>query len=161
MSFSSNSVVPRIILTPALSAWAPLFAGYHAYLSLSAAFGRFETGKFLGTSGVPEDSQQLIKNRAFGNFSENVPLALVLAGVCELNGANTKAINLILGTLFALRISHAELGLKWPGHTQRLQNDGIQFGRITGFLGTNAVIAGLGGYAFYLCAPAIKAIYGY
>lgn len=115
MSFSSNSVVPRITLTPALSAWAPLFAGYHAYLSLNAGFARVDSKKWLGTQGVPEDSRQLVQNRAFGNFVEYVPIALLLAGVCELNGAKTSVINGALGALFFLRIAHAEFGIKVPG----------------------------------------------
>lgn len=160
MSFSSRSVVPRIILTPALSAWAPFFAGYHAYLSVTAAFARNDSKKYLGTTGVPEDSRQLVLNRAHGNFTENVPIALILAGICELNGANTTAINALLGALFFLRIAHAELGLKYPGHVQKLERDGIQLGRLSGFLGSNAVIVALGGYAFYLGIPAVKAIYG-
>lgn len=161
MSFSNTSVVPRITLTPALGTWSALFAGYHAYLSLSAGFARSETGKFMGTAGVPEGSRQLVANRAFGNFSENVPLALLLAGVCELNGADAKVINAALGTLFVLRIAHAELGLKQPGHVEKLQRDGYQYGRLSGFLGSNAIILGLGTYALSLCFPAIKAIYGY
>ena len=93
MSFSNTSVVPRTVLTPALSAWAPLFAGYSVYLSLGAGFARNETHKYYGTAGLPEGSKQLILNRAFGNFTVYVPLALLLAGICELNGAETKVIN--------------------------------------------------------------------
>ena len=51
-------------------------------------------------------------------------------------------INYALGALFALRVSHAELGL--------MLQDSTGPGRIAGFYGTQAVLAGLAGYAAYL-----------
>lgn len=51
-------------------------------------------------------------------------------------------INYALGALFALRISHAEFGILLPGAA------GV--GRPIGYFGTQAVLAGLAGYAAYL-----------
>lgn len=78
-----------------------------------------------------------------------MPLALLLAGVAELNGANRRALNVALGALLALRILHVEFGLKAPG------NNG--FGRALGFLGTEGYLAGMAGYATYL----VKGYWGF
>lgn len=51
-------------------------------------------------------------------------------------------INYALGALFAFRVSHAELGL--------MINESKGPGRIVGFYGTQAVLAGIAGYATYL-----------
>lgn len=51
-------------------------------------------------------------------------------------------INYALGALLAFRVSHAELGLMIKGSTGP--------GRIVGYYGTQAVLAGLAGYATYL-----------
>jgi hypothetical protein len=53
-----------------------------------------------------------------------------------------KYINIALGTLFALRIGHAEFGLLAQG------SQGV--GRPIGYFGTQAVLASLAGYAGYL-----------
>lgn len=51
-------------------------------------------------------------------------------------------INYALGTLFALRIGHAELGLNIK--------DSMGPGRIVGYFGTQAVLVALAGYTAYL-----------
>lgn len=89
-----------------------------------------------------------------------MPIALVLATIAELNGGNTKILNGVLGFLFFARIAHAEFGVKMKGHVEQLTKNGYQWGRLTGFVGSNAVIVGLGAYAFNLALPTIKAIYG-
>lgn len=83
----------------------------------------------------------------------------MLATIAELNGANTKMLNAILGFLFFARVAHAEFGVKMANHAKQLSEKGYQWGRLTGFLGSNAVIVGLGAYAFNLALPTIKAIY--
>ncbi|KAI4633392.1 uncharacterized protein J4E88_001351 [Alternaria novae-zelandiae] len=83
-----------------------------------------------------------VASRAQLNFTENVPLVLGIALLAELNGANRSYINYALGALFAFRVSHAELGL--------MINEAKGPGRIVGFYGTQAVLAGIAGYATYL-----------
>lgn len=61
-SRASASIVPRISLIPAVSTWAPLFAAYHAYLSLGAASGRVNSKTYLANS-TDEASPQLAANR--------------------------------------------------------------------------------------------------
>lgn len=61
-SRASTSIVPRISLIPAVSTWAPLFAAYHAYLSLGAASGRVNSKTYLANS-TDEASPQLAANR--------------------------------------------------------------------------------------------------
>ena len=158
MSFSSTSVVPRVLLTPALGTWAPLFAGYAIYLSQDAAFSRGRTGNYTVDASDPEAPQNLAR-RSFSNFMEYVPMTLLLAGVCELNGASPRTMNVVLALLFSARVAHAEFGLKYPGHLKQLQENGYQVGRFYGFLMTNGVLAGLGGYAFALTYEAMKQVY--
>lgn len=62
------------------------------------------------------------------NFLENVPLAFIFAAVAELNGADRKLLNYAMAALLALRISHAELGLRGKG--------AIGLGRPVGYYGT-------------------------
>ena len=87
--------------------------------------------------------------RCHNNFVENVPLALLLAGIVELNGGNRKVLNGALGALLLIRIVHVEFGLKAPG------NNG--FGRAVGFFGTQGFMAGMAGYAAYL----VKGYWGF
>lgn len=53
--------------------------------------------------------------RAQANFTEYVPLALILASITELNGANKSVLNGALGMPLACRIAHVEVGLLWKG----------------------------------------------
>jgi uncharacterized membrane protein YecN with MAPEG domain len=83
-----------------------------------------------------------LATRAQMNFAENVPLALAIALLAELNGANKSYIHYSLGALLAFRIAHVELGLN--------VNNTMGAGRPVGFYGTQAVVAGLAGYIVYL-----------
>lgn len=106
-----------------------------------------------------------VASRCQVNFIENVPIALVLALLAELNGADRyglprcplhpycermhsdmtncrKYINLGLGALFALRVSHAEFGM--------MLKDSAGWGRPLGYYGTQGVLAALTGYLSYL-----------
>jgi len=76
------------------------------------------------------------------NFAENVPLALALAAIVELNGGSRKALTWALSALTVARILHAEAGL--------MIKDYMGWGRAPGYFGTQGVIAGLAGYAAYL-----------
>ncbi len=96
-------------------------------------------------SSTPSDGSEdvlMAANRAQTNFSENVPLALALAAVVELNGGSRKALTAALSALLVLRVAHAEFGLMAKNY--------MGPGRPLGYFGTQGVIAGLAGYAAYL-----------
>lgn len=78
-----------------------------------------------------------------------MPLALLLAGVVELNGGNRKILNGALGTLLLLRIIHVEFGLLSPKN--------LGFGRPIGYFGTQGYMASMAAYAAYL----VKGYWGF
>ncbi len=84
----------------------------------------------------------LAASRAQANFAENVPLALALAVIVELNGGSRKALTWALSALVVSRLLHAEAGL--------MLKDSVGPGRPAGFVGTQGVLIGLAGYAAYL-----------
>ncbi|CZT17381.1 uncharacterized protein RCC_03215 [Ramularia collo-cygni] len=88
----------------------------------------------------------LTATRCQSNFSENVPLALLLAGFVEANGGNRKALITALGMLTVARVMHVEMGLMVEGGKH--PHTGI--GRPVGFFGTVGVVVGLAGYGAWL-----------
>ena len=76
------------------------------------------------------------------NFAENVPLALLLGAVVEMNGGNRKALTAGFAALFIARILHVELGLKGE--------KALGVGRPIGHMTTVGFIFGMAGYAAYL-----------
>jgi len=164
-----------IVLTPATLAWSPLFAGYYTYLGLNVAKFRVKTGYMLGERSegsvkadpdsdlgkkvvkdpaeAKEAERQLqIATRAHGNFSENVPLAMLLIGFAELNGAPTWLVHSAYAVLFSVRVAHVELGLKGKG--------AVAGGRLTGFLGSFGVMLLTSAYNFRLGLRALQAFVG-
>ncbi|OAL46150.1 hypothetical protein IQ07DRAFT_198580 [Pyrenochaeta sp. DS3sAY3a] len=137
--------VPLPLMAPATTTWALPFAAYYIFLQNRIVYHRLTTETYMGDKS---DSTQgtkdplYVANRAQLNFVENVPLALAIALLAELNGANRTYINYALGTLLALRISHSELGLMIQGSQGP--------GRTLGFYGTQAVLVSLAGYTAYL-----------
>ncbi|KAK5676318.1 hypothetical protein LTS10_011130 [Elasticomyces elasticus] len=115
------------MLLPITSSFALPFSIYHLFLQVRVTFTRMALQKSLETSSKPSsgnnDDPLLAAFRSQGNFCENVPLALILAGAVELN-------------------AHAEFGLMVKGY------GGI--GRPIGFFGTAGVILGLAGYGAWL-----------
>lgn len=83
------------------------------------------------------------------NFAENVPLALGLASIVELNGGSRKALTAALSALFVFRVLHAEFGI--------MARNYMGPGRPAGHFGTQGVIAGLAGYAAWL----VKGYWGF
>ncbi|KAF2871015.1 membrane-associated, eicosanoid/glutathione metabolism protein [Massariosphaeria phaeospora] len=137
--------VPVPLLAPATATWAAPFAAYYLFLQGRIVYHRLTTKTGLGhqiDAANGNTDPLYIANRCQVNFVENVPIALIIALLAELNGANRTYINTGLGVLFALRVSHAELGLT-------IQN-GLGLGRLVGFYGTQAFIAGFASYAAYL-----------
>ncbi|USP73409.1 uncharacterized protein yc1106_00683 [Curvularia clavata] len=139
--------VPMPLLAPATATWAAPFAIYYLFLQQRIVAKRFGTKTDSALGDKSSDSKQtadplFVCSRAQANFTENVPLILSVALLAELNGANRSYINYALGALFAFRVGHVELGL--------MIKNGMGTGRLIGFIGTQAVLAGLSGYAAYL-----------
>ncbi|PSN62484.1 hypothetical protein BS50DRAFT_577390 [Corynespora cassiicola Philippines] len=131
---------PSLPFAPATGTWAAPFAVYWIFLQSRITYLRVSSGTVLGDridASKGEKDPLYLANRSLVNFSENVPLALSLGLLAELNGGSRKWIGYGLGALFALRISHAEFGL---------MRGGLGVGRILGFYGTQIVMLGLGVY---------------
>ncbi|KAF1839766.1 hypothetical protein BDW02DRAFT_563817 [Decorospora gaudefroyi] len=137
--------VPMPILAPATATWAAPFAAYYLFLQNRIVYHRLTSKTYMGdtTDASKGTSDPLyVATRAQLNFAENVPLVLGIALLAELNGANRSYLNYALGLLFALRVGHAEFGL--------MLNDSKGPGRIAGYYGTQAVLAGIASYTAYL-----------
>ncbi|KAF1362481.1 hypothetical protein EJ07DRAFT_153385 [Lizonia empirigonia] len=102
------------LLAPATAIWAAPFAAYYVFLQNRIVYHRLKSSTYMGDSS---DKTQGVKDplyvatRAQLNFAENVPLALAIALLAELNGANR----------------HVEAGL---------MKDSKGAGRIVGYYGT-------------------------
>ncbi|KAI9227063.1 MAG: membrane-associated, eicosanoid/glutathione metabolism protein [Piptocephalis tieghemiana] len=147
-----------VLILPVISIYSPLFVGYGGLLSSRVVASRIDTNLMLGDGSTAsleyrqcgEDkkaekarhlTQHVVAHR---NYLENVPLAMALIGLLELNGANRRLLHYLLGTLFVSRVAHAEFGIVGP--------DSRATGRIIGYLGTQAVI---------LVATAVNALHAY
>jgi uncharacterized membrane protein YecN with MAPEG domain len=89
-----------------------LYAGLQAILgfALSAGIGpmRGKLGISIGDGGNPD---LLLAIRRHGNWAEQVPMALLLIGLLELNGAGSTFLHGLGAALLVARIAHP-LGLK-------------------------------------------------
>lgn len=104
---------------------------------------RVNTEKWIGSQYSDDPDDPLLPaTRAQMNFAENVPLALVLASVVELNGGSRRFLTGALSALFVLRILHAEAGI--------MAKNSLGPGRPAGHFGTQAVVTSLAGYAAWL-----------
>lgn len=162
LSVGANALPSR---APAVTgAFALPFAGYFVFLSLRVSLARIVHRVALGdTVPVPaakKDSPQppppsssaatpspsydplQLATRAHQNLAENLPLALVLAAIAELNRAKPERLAVALTVLFALRVLHAEFGLGRP--------DAMGIGRPVGYYGTMAVLGWLAGWSAWL-----------
>lgn len=124
------------------SAALPLSA-YYIFLQSRVVYHRIQSEQFKEpkASDAPDD-RLAAAVRAQVNFTENVPLALLLAAVVELNGGSRKALTYALSALTVFRVLHAEIGIMSKGHMGN--------GRPAGFFGTQGVVLGLAAYAGYL-----------
>ena len=111
---------------------AGFYAGLMALIYIVLIFNvirhrlKFKIG--LGTS----DNHILDKAvRVHGNFSEHVPLALLLIFICDYNGTNTLYLHILGITLFVSRLLHA-YGLS--------KTSVRSFGRSAGVIGTILVM---------------------
>lgn len=134
------------------------FAALNFFLSTSVVRARIATETFLEpevkssdkkvklTDGSGAVDPVLLTTRLHGNFIENVPFAIAIAAIVELNGGNRKALTYTLGALFASRVSHV-IGL----------TAGIPLARAGGYFANIGIITGLGVYGAYLS----KAYWGF
>ncbi|KAF3004763.1 hypothetical protein E8E13_001123 [Curvularia kusanoi] len=137
--------VPMPLLAPATATWALPFTAYYIFLQNRIVYHRLTSATYMGdsidkTQGTKD--KLYVAGRAQMNFAENVPLAIAIAALAEVNGANRTYLNYALGALLALRISHAEFGL--------MLKDSMGAGRILGYYGTQGVLLGLAGYTAWL-----------
>jgi uncharacterized protein len=83
--------------------FAGLLALMYVYLSFRIIFLRAAQKINLGGGGFPPLE---IAIRVHGNFSEYVPIALILIGILELNGAPSWAIYVLGGVFILGRMIH-------------------------------------------------------
>merc|ERR1712072_1658763 len=127
-----TNMAPLFLLTPATLMWSAPFGTYATTLGLRAAFHRkdmltkYQSEKPSG-SGASADKTEAdevlgVLSRSHANFSEHVPLAMILISLAEMNGAPLALIHSLYGTLLGLRIFHVEFGLKAVACAVPLQN---------------------------------------
>ena len=83
--------------------FAAIFAVLHVIFTMRVGGYRFRSGISLGDGG---DKELLNRIRAHGNFIEQVPIALLLLLLNELNGLSDTYLLALGGTLLAARITH-------------------------------------------------------
>lgn len=112
----------------ALPIYASLLAIFYVYLSLRTIGLRRKVKVAVGDGGSPE---MLRAMRVHGNFAEYVPIALILLGLLEMQGAYLWLVHTLGCVLVAARLSHAY------GVSKMREN--FRF-RISGMMGTFATI---------------------
>ncbi|KAF1821900.1 uncharacterized protein K489DRAFT_370804 [Dissoconium aciculare CBS 342.82] len=146
---ASGLLTPQLPIT---GTFAVPLGLYYVLLSGRVVAQRLQSKKLTDqpVGGAAADTNGLAASiRAQVNFAENVPLALILAGIVELNGGSRRVLTGALSVLVAARVLHAHFGLL-------LQNSS-GFGRPIGYLSTQGVVVGLVGYSAYL----LKSFWGY
>ncbi len=94
------STIP--IATTAL--YAAILGLMAVYLAFGAGSGRLRSKVSLGTG---DDVQLLEAVRKHGNFTEHVPMAIILIGLLELSGgAGSLTLHLLGGGLVLARVAH-------------------------------------------------------
>ena len=84
----------------------------------------------------------LVARRSHGNFIENVPLALLMGAIVEMNGGDRRVLSGSFAALLLFRMLHVELGLRGE--------NAMGPGRSIGHMGTMSFTLGMAGYAAYL-----------
>ena len=93
----------------------PITALYAALLLIIMTYLGIKIGSLRGSTGISifwgDNTEVAFAMRRHGNFTENVPMALVLMALVELNGGNAIFLH-VCGVLLVLaRIAHP-MGLK-------------------------------------------------
>ncbi|KAK0377600.1 hypothetical protein CLIM01_05079 [Colletotrichum limetticola] len=149
------TTIPRLL--PVTGTFALPFTIYYAFLSLRVVNERLKSKQYLGDNsskpGADPESYKAnalyLAGRSHVNYIENVPLAFILASLIEVNGGNRKTLSWLLGSFFALRVLHAELGIMKP--------EGMGKGRPIGYFGSIGILGALAGYGAFL----VKGYWGY
>ena len=93
----------------------PITALYLAIFAVFSGVLAFPAGRLRGSSGISVgdggNAELLLATRRHGNFTEYVPLLLVMFAALELNGASAMSLHALGLTLLLARILHA-VGLK-------------------------------------------------
>ena len=137
-----------------MGAWTFPFTAYFMLLNARVVRLRLKNKSYLGDqTGEPTvdkgNDPLYVANRCQNNFVENVPLALLLAAIVELNGGDRTVLHSSLGALLLFRVLHVEFGFSGPGT--------MAHGRPIGFYGAAGFISGMAAYAAYL----VKGYWGY
>ncbi|ETN45492.1 uncharacterized protein HMPREF1541_09324 [Cyphellophora europaea CBS 101466] len=104
---------------------------------------RLDSKAFIGSTskastGPSDGSDPLeLATRCHGNYTENVPLALLLGAIVEMNGGNRRVLTGGFAALLLARMLHVELGIRGKG--------GMGPGRAPGHFMTLGFITGMGG----------------
>ncbi|KAI1469349.1 MAPEG family-domain-containing protein [Daldinia caldariorum] len=137
-------------LLPVTGSFALPFSAYFTFLSLRVVYHRLKDQCYIGDNSSKNNdlnNKLYLASRCHQNFTENVPIALIIAAFAELNGANQKTLSNALTALLTFRVLHAELGLI----------NGLGLGRPIGYWGSMATTLWLGGYTAYL----VKGYWGF
>ncbi|KAI5810538.1 MAPEG family-domain-containing protein [Pyronema omphalodes] len=131
-------------LAPTTAIFTLPFSLYLLLLSGRVVAQRQKTGITLGTNASANTETDPLHKaiRAHANYLENVPMAMMLSLVAEINGGSRRCLAWAGATLFALRVANVEFGLR--------AKDSKGLGRLIGYFGTNAWLAGMAGYCVLL-----------
>ncbi len=89
---------------PGTALYAAVFAIFLIVIAFRVIFQRNTAQVMLYDGGDATLGKRI---RVHGNFTEYVPLALILMAVCEINGAAAWMIHVLGGVLLAGRLVHA------------------------------------------------------
>lgn len=137
--------VPKLL--PITGTFVPFFALYQCLLAVRVSLHRIDSKTSLGdkapeATGSKDSGELFVASRAHANFIENVPVAILIGAIVEMNGGNRRSLTAGFVALLLARIAHVELGLRGEN------NNGV--GRKAGHLTTMSFIAGMSGYAAWL-----------
>ncbi|CZT23181.1 uncharacterized protein RCC_08891 [Ramularia collo-cygni] len=132
---------------PVTTTFALPLTAYYIFLQGRVVVQRFTSNTVIGQDSVSPADKKLAQRpdrllaavRAQTNYYENVPLALILAGLVERDGGDKKVLTWVLGALCVVRLLHAEAGVMSSNYKGK--------GRPIGFLGTILINAGLAVWA--------------
>lgn len=143
-SWSGPLIANILSAIPAVTgSWALPLVAYHFFLQGRVVYLRLKNEKYMGErlpSGSTTDNEHSnpdhlhLAIRSYANFVENVPLAMILAGIVELNGGNRKWLNYGMAALMFFRIMHVQF--------EMYGKNTFGPGRVIGHSGTQAWFVG-------------------
>ncbi|KAF2466835.1 uncharacterized protein BDR25DRAFT_236361, partial [Lindgomyces ingoldianus] len=133
--------VPMLMFAPAIKTWGAPFTVYYLFLQKGVVFQRLESKanssfSYMGdTTNYANSTADLlfVANRYQVNFIENVPIAVLVLLLDELNGADRHVSSNAIGAHLAFRVSYVEIEMN--------MKDRIGLGRPLGYYGTLATTA--------------------